>query len=174
MGVAAGLNVVGIATASNGLTMTLIAPGVTYTGPLLAINTWYHVALTLTAVSGGTSMVGYLNGKAVVSGDDTTALAAYTVLTVGGGAASGGAACLFAETCAWQRALTPQEVAHAYQYRMPIQKGLIAYGRFDGNNAGDPYMDASSNTAISWTIHRSVVQGLPPPPNRPLYQPPPR
>lgn len=172
LGVTAGLTAVAIQTAADGLTINFVAPGgMAIAGPLLSAGLWYHVAMTLAPAPGGTLVVGYLNGKQVASTLYATALANYTEITVGGGAASGGAACLFAETCAWARALGPVEIAHHYAYRMPNRKGLIAYGKFDGLNSGDAYLDASGNPVVTWVIHRTVTQGSLPPPTRPMYQP---
>jgi hypothetical protein len=148
---------ISLSTSSDGLTIDYGTTANNYTGSLLAINTWYHVAMSVRNTSTTNHYIrGYLNGQLNATGTDTSTFAAITSMTLGNYAGGGNVNPLngnIRDFRFWNRALNDKEVMQEFNSLVPFNKaGLLAWSPLDD----DLFTDKSGHGYI-WTTTGAVA-----------------
>lgn len=142
-------------TFSDGITMDFGSANADHTGSLLAINTWYHMALVVVPTSTTNRQhYGYINGKLNVNATDTTTFTAFTGFSVGNTSTFGNTFALngsMRDVRIWNRALNATDVVQEMQSAVPIHnQGLLVWSPFDDSM----HTDKSGNGRV-WTTSGS-------------------
>ena len=113
-------------TFSDGVTSDFGSANFDHVGPILAINTWYHLAMVVVPTSTTNRQhYGYINGKLVVNAVDASTFTAHTAISIGN-TTSFGLTYAFngqiRDVRVWNRALTATNIVDEMRSSIPVRK----------------------------------------------------
>lgn len=154
-----------VSIASSSLTLWNGSATTTATN-VFAVKTWYHVALTGSAVTSGSSLVGYINGVSKVTASSAGNPAATTTFWVGRDFGTGqalGAGCRMANLKVFSAQLSAAQIVQEYRSYAPVNRASL--------NAWMPLSDTKllatdigSGAKRNFTWTGTGLRGAPEPP----------
>jgi hypothetical protein len=126
-------------------------------GPVLAINTWYHLCqVVVPTATTSRQIYGYINGQLQVNVTDGDTSVAYTNVCVGSSIFSGETFPLngsVRDVRIWTRQLPLNEIVDEMESKVPVHRAaLLLWSPFDDGTAQD-----KSGNGRTWTVGSAVT-----------------
>lgn len=152
---------IGLSTFSDGISIDFGTVSTDNVGQVLAINTWYNIAMTVRPTSTTNRYIkGYVNAQPVVNVTDTATFVAYNAITIGNYVTNGNVNPLNGNVRGarvWTRVLSATEIANEMNSGNVISQAALVYASpLDDNLTTD-----KSGKINDMTVTGAVVlQGL--------------